>query len=191
VRCFVAIDVPPAVREAVAGAQSALRRAAPDADVRWADTTQLHLTLKFLGAVPDERVPAVSAAVEAAVSGVAPLELAVGGLGGFPALRRARVLWAGLGGAVAELAALASAVERTVAPLGFVPEERPFHGHLTIGRVRSPRGGRALASAVEAAGAPHLGSWTAGEVVLYQSRLHPKGAVHTPVTRHPLRGARA
>src|SRR5439155_19850457 len=87
-----------------------------------------------------------------------------------------------------ELAELAAAIERALTPLGFPPEGRPFRGHLTIGRVRSPRAGRALAAAVEVAGASAFGSWTASEVVLYESRLKPTGAVYTPVSRHPLRG---
>jgi serine/threonine-protein kinase len=86
---------------------------------------------------------------------------------------------------------VAAAVDRALVPLGFPPEGRPFQGHLTIGRVRSPRAGRALAAAIEAAGTSAFGSWTASEVVLYESRLKPTGAVYTPVSRHPLRGVRA
>jgi len=191
VRCFVAVDVPPAVRAALARAQAALRDAAPKADVRWTDPMQLHLTLKFLGAVPDGRVPSVSEALEVAVGGVRPIALAAGGLGGFPSLRSARVLWAGTAGGVEALTALAASVDDAMARLGFPAETRPFRAHLTLGRARSPRGGRELAAAIEAAGTPEFGSWTAAEVVLYQSRLHPSGAVHTPVSHHPLRAARA
>ena len=90
----------------------------------------------------------------------------------------------------AELASLVGGVERALAALGFPAEERPFHGHLTIGRVRSPRGGGPLAKAIAAAGVPRLGSWTVPEVILYESRLRPQGALHVPVTRHPLRGER-
>jgi 2'-5' RNA ligase len=88
-----------------------------------------------------------------------------------------------------ELAALAHAVEAALGPLGFPPEGRPFRGHLTIGRVRSPRSGRALVEAVEKAGGPALGSWTASEIVLYESRLRPTGALYVPVSHHRLRGA--
>ena len=75
--------------------------------------------------------------------------------------------------------------------LGFPPENRPFRGHLTVGRVRSARGSAELAKTIAAVGAADLGAWTATEVVLYESRLKPTGAVYTAVSRHPLRGARA
>jgi RNA 2',3'-cyclic 3'-phosphodiesterase len=191
VRCFVAVDLSPDVRDAIAHAQAGVRAAAARADVRWVDPAQLHLTLKFLGAVPDDRVPAVSRALEAAVAPTPPIALAAAGLGGFPSLGRPRVLWAGVAAGASELALLADAVDRALVPLGFPPESRPFRGHLTIGRVRSPRGGRALAAAVEAARAPAFGAWTAAEVVLYESRLRPTGAVYAPVSCHPLRGVRA
>ena len=133
----------------------------------------------------------MSAALEGAVADTAPVALAAVGLGGFPSLRSARVLWAGITAGVPELARLAAAIDRALTPLGFPPEGRPFRGHLTIGRVRSPRAGRALAAAVEAAGAPAFGSWTASQVVLYESRLKATGALYTPVSRHPLRGVRS
>ena len=191
VRCFIAIDLTSDVRAAIARAQTRVRTAAAHADVRWVDPAQFHLTLKFLGAVPDGRVAAVSAAVEAAVADTSPVGLVAAGLGGFPSLKSARVLWAGIAAGVPALAELAAAIDRALTPLGFPPEGRPFQGHLTIARVRSPRAGRALAAAVEAAGAPAFGSWTASEVVLYESRLKPTGALYTPVSRHPLRGVRS
>ena len=187
-RCFVAVDLSAEVRAAVAAVQARVRAAAPRADVRWLDPHAFHLTLKFLGAVSDERVAAVSAALEGAASG-APLELEARGLGAFPTIQRPRVLWAGIAAGAPRLVALAEAVERALVPLGCPPEARPFRAHLTIARVRSPRDAGALAKAIEAEGAVALGTWTAGEVVLYQSHLKPTGAVHERVARHRLRGA--
>lgn len=185
-RCFVAIDLATDVRAAIARAETRVRTAAPHADVRWVDPTQFHLTLKFLGAVADERVPALSAALETAVAGSPPVALTAAGLGAFPSPARPRVLWAGITTGVPELAELAGAIDRALGPLGFLPESRPFRGHLTIGRVRSPRGRTELVAALRAAGAPHLGTWTVPEVVLYESRLRPAGAVYVPVSRHAL-----
>ena len=190
-RCFVAIDLPAEVRAAVTRAQARLRGDAPDADVRWTDGEQLHVTVKFLGAVADDRVPAVSSALEAAVGDAPAIALAAVGLGAFPSLRRPRVLWAGLTAGAAELARLAAAIDRALGPLGFPAEGRPFSAHVTIGRVRSPRGAGALAPAVEQAGAVELGSWTASELVLYESRLRSAGALHLSVSRHAMRGGRA
>ena len=188
-RCFVALDVPEDVRVALGETQAALRAAAPRADVRWAAAAQLHLTLKFLGAVPDDRVSGVSAALATVATGVGPVRLVASGLGAFPSLGDARVLWAGIASAGSETADLAEAVDRALSGLGFPAETRPFRAHLTLGRVRSPRGARGLADAVKSLGSPTFGSWVADELILYESRLRPTGALHVPVSRHALRGA--
>ena len=76
-RCFVAIDVSPAVRAALNDVLDSLRAGAPRADVRWVDPGKLHLTLKFLGTVPEERVPAISHALEDALADFGPVALSV------------------------------------------------------------------------------------------------------------------
>jgi 2'-5' RNA ligase len=182
-RCFVAVDVADDVRAAAAAVQARLREAAPGADVRWVEPRQFHVTLQFLGAVADERVPLVVEALRAPCADAAPLALSAGDLGAFPSVRRPRVVWAGLAGDVDALARVASAVGTALAPLGFTPEARPFSAHLTLGRVRSPRRLAALTAAIEAARDIALGTWTVREVVLYQSRLRPTGAVYDAVAR--------
>lgn len=187
-RCFIAVDVSPGVREGLAAVQATLRKAAPRADVRWADPARVHLTLKFLGEVPDAAVPAVEAALAVAAGGHGPLRLAGEGVGGFPSSRRPRVVWVGVAGDVDALARLAASVERTVAPLGYPTEARPFRAHLTIARVRSPRGLARLAAAIDDSAGVALGAWDVPEVVLYLSRLRPTGAVYEPIARVPLIG---
>jgi 2'-5' RNA ligase len=183
VRCFVAVDVSDDVRAALARVQRRLRTGAPNADVRWVDVGGIHLTLAFLGAVADERPPEILAALARAAAGRRQIALAAREVGGFPSRRRPRVLWVGVGGEVAALARLAGAVAAALEPLGFPPEERPFHPHLTLARVRSPRGLGRLVAALEAAGEPDLGAWTVREVVLYRSRLRPGGAVYEALGR--------
>ena len=185
-RCFVAIDLPAAVRAALDAAQQRLRAAAPGADVRWVDPAGMHLTLKFLGAVPDEQVGAVGATVGGAVGHHASIPLVCAGLGVFPGPGRPRVFWAGLDGALAELGRLAAEVERATESLGFLREARPFRGHVTLGRARSARGVARIVKAIAAAGSPEFGAWTATEVVLFRSHLRPTGARYEAVARLPL-----
>jgi 2'-5' RNA ligase len=96
------------------------------------------------------------------------------------------VLWAGVRGEVAPLAALVSELGRQLGPLGFPPEERPFSPHLTLGRARDPRGApglaAALAQAADGPGAP----WRASELVLFQSHLSPSGPRYEPLARAAL-----
>jgi 2'-5' RNA ligase len=187
-RCFVAVDVPPDVRARVSALTAHLRHAAPRADVRWSGTETLHVTLKFLGEVSDARVPAVEAALAAVAAAHAPLALVAAGAGGFPSATRPRVLYVSILGQVDALMRLAGAVDEALATLGFPGERRAFRGHLTVGRVRSPRGADGLGAALRAEAGSAAGAWTVGELVLYRSRLHPTGAVHEPLARLALAG---
>jgi 2'-5' RNA ligase len=182
-RLFVAVDPTDAVRAALAAAQATLREASPNADVRWVDPKNLHLTIKFLGNVADERAGDVRAAVTSAVAGHARIALGARGLGAFPSLRKPRIVWAGLIGGVAPLRALAAAIDTALEPLGHPREDRPFAAHVTLGRVRSPKGVDRLTSAVTAGAALDFGGWKASDVVLYRSHTRPTGSVYEPVAR--------
>jgi 2'-5' RNA ligase len=186
-RLFVALEPPEAVRRRLAAIAVELRRAAGRAadDVRWVAPENVHLTVQFLGAVLDERVAELDAAVRAVAAEARPLALEVKGAGGFPNARRPRVVWAGLAGDVAALGELAAALGRRLAPLGFPREERPFSAHLTLGRARDPRGAAGLAGALASAadtGAP----WRAAELVLFESHLSPRGPRYEALSRASL-----
>ena len=187
-RLFVALDPPDAVRRRLAALAVELRRGAgPAADeVRWVPPEDVHLTLQFLGAVPEERLPDVDAAVRAAAAAARPLSLEVKGAGGFPSARRPRVLWVGLEGDVAALAALAADLGRRLAPIGFPPEDRPFAAHLTLGRAREGRGSPGLAGALSRASDLPGAPWRATELVLFESHLSPKGPRYERLAQAPL-----
>ena len=142
---------------------------------------QWHVTLQFLGNAAD--VDAVSAAL----SGLTVPQGAAhfGGLGAFPSTRRARVVWLGVVEGGALFTALAEAVGTRLAPLGHVPEARPFHPHLTLARLRAPGDVRAELDAARAAAVGR--SWTVAEIVVYESRLRRTGAEYVPRTVLPLR----
>jgi len=184
-RLFVALEPSDLVRRRLAALQGELRRAAGAAagEVKWVSPAGIHLTLQFLGAVPEERLAAVEEAVAQAAGESRSLELAVTGTGAFPSARRARVLWAGLAGDLAPLAALVAALGRRLAPLGFPPEERPFAAHLTLGRARDARGLSGLAAALAHAGGGTEARWRAEEVVLFRSHLSPQGPRYEALSR--------
>jgi 2'-5' RNA ligase len=178
------------VRHRLASLQAEVKRAAGRAagDVKWVAAENVHLTLQFLGAVPEERLADVKRAVAEAAAGAPALDLALRGTGGFPTARRPRVVWAGIEGDVAALAALVKDLGARLAPLGFPPEDRPFSPHLTLGRARDPRGAPGLASAIAQAGELPPASWRASEVTLFQSHLSPKGPRYEALLRAPLGG---
>ena len=133
----------------------------------------MHLTLQFLGNISLAEVEKI----QGALADVArTLHLRAEGIGGFPSLKNPRVIWVGLAGDVEQLEALQASVEEATGR----KEERKFHPHLTIGRVRE---GRKLNVKLEPWKDKHFGSWEVRELLLMQSRLSPKGATHSVIAR--------
>ena len=191
-RCFVAVDLSDATRDAVAAAMTTLREAGRNADIGWTEPTKLHLTLEFLGEVADETRTALGPVLSAVASRHEPFVASAGGVGVFPSRPPPRVLWAGLTGGLRAIGLLAADVERACVPLGFPLATWPFRGHVTIGRVRSPRGFQRLVGALDAMREEAFGSWTVREIVLYRSHLHGSvGSAYEPLARYGLGGAAA
>jgi 2'-5' RNA ligase len=184
VRVFVALDVPEEVRATLAELSSRLQKTCPSA--RWVRLEGVHITLKFIGEVPREKVEDIRA-VLGDLSSFAPVKLRFAGLGFFPSARSPRVFWAGVEGG-AHLAELAAAIETRLEPLGIPLEKRAFHPHLTLARFESPQGTRALSDAVAALGAPEFGNETFREFHLYQSVLKRSGAEYSRLATYSLHG---
>lgn len=174
-RLFVAMDIPEDVRNSLAAIAAKLRVAYPSA--RWARITGLHVTLKFIGETPAEKMERIETALSA-IPVRAPISINFRGLGFFPNERRPRVLWAGVQ-ASAELRELAAAVDTALHPLGIPREERAFTPHLTLARFDSPRGLDSFHAAIDKGGPLEFGGVTAKEFHLYQSVLKPGGAEYT------------
>jgi 2'-5' RNA ligase len=136
-RLFAALELPAPLRAALESAQASFKAAAPSRSVRWVAPENIHLTIKFYGDVPAERVPELEAGLARAAASARPIMLAVQGLGVFPNLLRPQVIWVGLEGDRLPLQALVAAVEAEAEMLGFPPEAREFTPHLTLGRVRA------------------------------------------------------
>lgn len=192
-RLFVALEIPEPVRREVARRMSGLRDRLPRA--RWVDPEMLHLTLLFLGQVDDSKVPALAGALRAAFAKHSPLDLRLSGGGAFPPRRPARVAWVGLSEdrqAPEDLGALQADVSAAaVEAIGFEPEERPYHPHVTLARC-DPNWPRDAVDKFAAAFPGEIGQpWTADRGVLMESRLSPKGARYSVVEGFPLRGGEA
>ncbi|MFA4943974.1 MAG: RNA 2',3'-cyclic phosphodiesterase [Lentisphaeria bacterium] len=182
-RLFVAIPLPETVRAALALAIGRLHRAG--GRIGWVAPENLHVTLAFLGDLPEERLPAAAAALDQAAAGHQPFPLTAAGLGTFGHPRAPRVIWAGLAGDLPRLLRLQAAVAAAFQPLGFA-EDRPFHPHLTLGRVRG--GGLPTAFFAELAkrGHDHFGDFTADRLELIRSQLRPAGPHYELLHAAPL-----
>jgi len=178
-RLFVAIFPPQSVVEALMAeiAKVASRGGA----IRWTKPQQIHLTLNFLGHVEAGRVAEFARGVGAAAAEATRHSLEVVGLGTFPSAKRPRILWAGLGGEMGPLLALKLALDRRMQALGWVPEERDFHPHLTIGRARDmgARERAELAAFIDSHASWRFGAWPVERVALMRRSLLPGGAQYS------------
>ncbi|MFQ5663495.1 MAG: RNA 2',3'-cyclic phosphodiesterase [Terriglobia bacterium] len=180
-RLFVALDLTQGVRAALQDLLAQLQPAG--ADVRWVGPEGMHLTLKFIGEVPAEKLPAIRAAL-GPVTSRRPVDLEVRGLGYFPNERRPRVCWVGVE-ASENLADLAVQVESALEPLGVKRESRAYVPHLTLGRFKSTNRLARLQEAVAALPSTHFGHVQAKEFVLYQSKLSSRGAEYIKLEGFP------
>ena len=191
-RTFVAAAMPPEAIAALTDLGQELRRTSWGGAFRWSATDTIHLTLKFLGNVPNDRLEAVFGAVVAAAADVEPFALDLGGLGCFPNVRRPSVLWVGIHEPSGRLEELARRIDGVLAPEGWPREERPYHPHLTIARLR-PGAARdqlmALAHDVPRRPFQSLASLEVESIFVYGSRLTPSGPTHTPLCECPLGAA--
>jgi len=181
IRTFIAIELPVEIKEAMAEVQAELRKS--DADVGWVRPEGVHLTLKFLGDVEEKKVAELGDALREGLKGETPFILQAKGIGTFPTPRAPRVVWLGVEGEVTRLSALAKTVEEICANLKFPKEDRPFKAHLTLGRVKSPRGRGALVKMLENFKDADLGEFRADAVSVMKSELQRTGAVYTEMRR--------
>lgn len=135
VRSFIAIELPDEVRQELSQLQAKLKHG-KQPSVKWVDPYGIHLTLKFLGNVPVDRIGDITGAMEEAAQGISPFRLQVKDLGVFPNLRRVQVVWVGIIGEVDRLCQLQQRIDSNLSTLGFAPETRRFTPHLTLARVR-------------------------------------------------------
>ena len=182
-RLFVAVVPPAAVRADLDLALGPLRGAT--GEPRWVPPERWHVTLLFLGAVPEERTAELASALGEAVAGTAPLTLRIAGAGRFGAGHRPQVFWTGLDGDVGALTGLADRLRDAPLGLGFTVEGQPFRAHLTVGRWRP---GRPADATLPDRLAGYRGpEWPVTEVALLASHLGPDPrydmVANWPVTR--------
>jgi RNA 2',3'-cyclic 3'-phosphodiesterase len=181
-RLFTGLDLPPAVKDNL---DDLVRRLRPTADIRWSPVENLHVTTKFIGEWPEERLEQLKG-VLAGVPRRDPLEISVGCLGYFPAPHRPRVFWAGVQGGP-PLRELARDTEQALVGLGIAAEDRPYSPHLTLARIQDPRRALSLRQAVAPMVSSTFGQFTADRFSLYLSRPGPKGSTYTKLAEFPFR----
>ena len=157
------------------------------AGVKWIAPENTHITLKFLGAVDDEKdLPDVFAACERAAEGCAPIDLEMRAVGCFPDMNHPRVVWLGIEKGAQQVERLQEKVEDELERIGFKREKRGFTAHLTIGRVKSQKGINNLCRLLEEDRNVFIGTMRAEKISIMKSDTLPTGAVYTELKAIPL-----
>lgn len=176
IRAFVALPLPDDLKDRIAVCLDRLR--IHDTSIRWLRSEQMHVTLRFLGAVTAEQLEEIFSALSAMASTITPFSLGVSGLGQFPPRGVGRVLWAGLTGDLDALGRLVLATEDVCERTGFPRGARPFRPHVTLARPKSrPRS--ALMHALQEAATTNFGDFTADRISVYKSETRSTGPHYT------------
>jgi 2'-5' RNA ligase len=199
-RLFIAIPLPPDVATFVERIIADLRQ--EDWPVRWTDAGNAHLTLHFLGDTPPEQAELLRLALRAVVPAHEAFDLRTADLGAFPAMKRPRVLWLGLWGPAHRLQTLRDAIGELLEGFEFELDDKPFHPHITLGRLRDtqtsrirdlPAAIRRRFDALAESGAvthEHPVPLPVDEVQLVRSHLGKDGPRYEILERYPLRDTR-
>jgi 2'-5' RNA ligase len=186
-RCFIAINIPEEIRAELTDLQKELagRVDIRKGDVKWVEPEGMHLTLKFLGEVPDNQITEVCRIVKEVADRHPAFDFAVKEVGAFGG-RSARVLWVGAGLDSPELLALQQELEDELAEAGWPKEGRQFSGHLTLCRIRNSKAGEKLGQVVKQYEDFDLGTVRADSITVYESHLRPDGPVYAPLGNYRL-----
>ncbi|MGO4880976.1 MAG: RNA 2',3'-cyclic phosphodiesterase [Bryobacteraceae bacterium] len=182
-RLFTGLDLP---SEVIGALDASLDRLRPTARIKWSPPANLHITTRFIGEWPEERLPDLRAALERMAT-PPPIAIHIRKLGFFPNPHSPRVLFAGVD-AAPDLAVLASQIDGALEPLGLKPEGRPFNPHLTLARIKDAVPLQKLRETIAALPSLDFGSFTADRFFLYQSRLGRAGSVYSKLAEFPLAG---
>lgn len=177
VRSFLAIELPGMILKRIEEVQGDLKSS--HADVRWVSPEKIHLTLKFLGSIDESKIEPIIKSIAGPIHTTSPFSLKIRGMGAFPHFQNPRVIWVGMVDEKGVIASFQKELEKELRKIGFEPEERPFHPHLTLGRMQSNRGREELIGRMEKYREEQFGDFQVEKVVLFKSDLRPSGPIYT------------
>lgn len=182
-RLFIALELPNECVEFINNIQSQLQ--AISSDVKWVKPQNCHLTLKFLGDVPEETIAPIIPALEKSLENISSFSIETSGIGAFPSLQRPQILWLGADDHHNRLAQTANLIETTLLPFGIPNEDRTFSAHITLARFRASKKPRPLAGLVSSLTQKNL-TIPVNQVILYRSILSAQGPDYSPIHRWSL-----
>lgn len=187
IRAFLAIEPSETVLQTLAREQEKLKREI-FGQVSWTRPQGQHLTLKFFDNISRIDADNIRAAVTAQAARFSPFSLTVEKLGAFPDSRRPKVLWSAVTGNVGELKALQGVLDADFESLGFARENRPYKPHITLARIKTLQAQGGIGAVLGRHDRFTAGEFMIRELILFQSRLGPQGAVYSKLAVIPLGG---
>ncbi len=180
-RSFVAVKIPEEIRYRI----PELTKTIKIDGVKWVKPENIHLTLKFLGEVNENRLQEVKEALENTVRKFSEFKINLKDIGAFPSMNRPSVIWIGVDKGKQEVISIINELEISFSKIGFEKETRKPHPHITIGRVKKARSGKLeVRSETWDMGCE---MWDVKEIYLIQSELRPEGPIYTDVESYKLK----
>ncbi len=186
IRSFLAIEIPRIILKKIEEVQDDLKSSR--ADVRWVSPEKIHLTLKFFGNIDESKIDPIVKSLEGPIRNTSPFSLKIQGVGAFPHLKNPRVIWIALVDRKEVLGPFQRQLEKELEKIGFEPEERAFHPHLTLGRMKTSKGREELTGRMERHTEEEFGDFQVERVILFKSDLKPTGPIYTSLREMKLGG---
>jgi len=186
IRAFLACSPSQEVRGQIISLQETFQKQIPSGAVAWVKPEGIHLTLKFLGYISPAQEEDVRYLVAETVKTQGAFHLSAQGAGAFPTLYKPKVIWMGLGGETESLLNLQRNIDLALTAAGFPQEDRPFQGHLTLGRVKKTWANEEIKKCLTLAHGFTGGQFSVDHLSLFKSDLTPNGAIYTTLHIFPL-----
>jgi 2'-5' RNA ligase len=187
-RTFIAVNLDQEIKRALSQFVAELNSRSPERrGIRWVRPEGMHLTLKFLGEIDEEKVPRIESLLKEISEKHGPFPLKIKGAGYFPPKSRTpRVLWVATE-EVEDLKKLQSEIEEKMESLGFPRERRTFHPHLTLGRVKTVSNIKDTLDFLEKNRDRNFGEMVAKKITFFRSVLQPTGAEYSVLSEFELK----
>ncbi len=185
-RTFIALPLNTTLKQVIAKTQEELKKTG--AHIKWVSPPNLHLTLKFLGPTPLEKIDLIKAILNEIANQQKPFSITITKLGAFPRISTPQVIWLGIEEGASAVSRLADACEKALADLGFPKEKRVFHPHLTIGRKKGPQNLYQLTKCIKNFSLSSPLQQTISSIAFIKSTLTPQGPIYENIAKFTLGG---
>lgn len=184
IRAFIAIEIDKPNRQKILDLILRLKRS--DADIKWLDENQIHLTVKFLGNIDKNKIQETRGIIKPVTDNFSVFTIRFSKIGAFPNMRQPRVIWIGFDKGAESLKLLNNKIETGLEKIGFKKEGREYKAHLTLGRVKSLKNIAKLMPLINEINFQAHDEIEIKRLVLFQSTLTSKAAIYAPLAEFPL-----